>query len=81
MAEKGKIGHDGFGRRLKEAGYREGAENVATGYHLNPAKVVAMWLRSPAHCRNLMNGRFNAAGMDRARRGKMEYWTLILGRE
>jgi uncharacterized protein YkwD len=81
MASEGRIGHGGFSARLRDAGYRDGAENVAWGYRLGPAKAVGMWLKSPAHCRNLMNRRFNVAGMARARKGKAEYWTLILGRE
>lgn len=81
MAQKGKINHDGFSRRLRAGGYRDGAENVAMGYHLSPYKVVRMWLNSPAHCRNLMKRRFNVMGMAKARRGRVDYWTLIMGRE
>ena len=51
------------------------------GYHLSPYKVVRMWLNSPAHCRNLMKRRFNVMGMAKARRGRVDYWTLIMGRE
>ena len=81
MARKGRIGHEGFRSRLQNAGFAEGAENVASGVGLTPRKVLEMWLRSPAHCRNLLNGRYDRIGVARARRGRVEYWALILGRK
>jgi uncharacterized protein YkwD len=80
MARKGRIGHDGFRERLRKSGFSEGAENVASGRRLSPRKVLKLWLASPPHCRNLMNGRYDRIGVARSRRGETEYWALILGR-
>jgi uncharacterized protein YkwD len=81
MAEAGRIGHRGFRDRLHRSGYRTGAENVASGYGLStPGRVIRLWLKSPAHCRNLMNPAYDRIGIARARQGKQYYWTLLLGR-
>jgi len=83
MAAEGKINHSGFSRRLRSAGIPgRGAENVAMGYRMaSPRKVVKLWLGSPGHCRNLMNDRYTLIGMARVKKGRVDYWTLILGEE
>ncbi len=50
--------------RMKKAGYRYRAagENIAAGY-ATPASVVAAWLKSPGHCRNIMNKSFTRLGV------------------
>lgn len=55
----------GPGDRLAAAGLRPSAygENLAYGL-ASPQSVVAGWLSSPGHCRNLMDPRFKRVGLD-----------------
>ena len=60
-------GHDGStpAVRVKRAGYgpfRIVGENIAAG-PMTPAEVTAGWLASPAHCENIMDGRFTQIGI------------------
>lgn len=70
MAKYGQLdhrGHDGStpAVRVQRAGYatsRIVGENIAAGA-MTPAEVTAGWLASPAHCENIMDGRFTQVGI------------------
>ena len=62
--------------RLDRIGYRWSAygENIAQGQHTE-AEVVQNWLKSPGHCRNIMNKSYKEMGVGRSG----NYWTLTFG--
>lgn len=70
MAANGEFGHSGHGgstpaMRVERAGYgqhRIVGENIAAG-PMTSAEVTAGWLASPAHCENIMDGRFTQIGI------------------
>jgi uncharacterized protein YkwD len=64
------------GQRLDRIGYtwRAYGENIGRGYNYEK-EVVAAWIKSPAHCRNIMNGNYKEMGV--ARSGN--YWTQTFG--
>jgi uncharacterized protein YkwD len=70
MAKNGDFdhrGHDGSSPadRIRRAGfgaYRIVGENIAAGA-MTPAEVTAGWFASPAHCENIMDGRFTQIGI------------------
>jgi uncharacterized protein YkwD len=70
MARYGEFdhrGHDGSTpeSRVERAGfgaYRIVGENIAAGA-MSPAEVAEGWLSSPAHCENIMDGRFTEMGI------------------
>ncbi len=76
MTHTGSDGSDP-GERVTRTGYRFSTwgENVAAGYR-TPASVVAGWLGSPGHCRNIMNPAFTELGGARAG----NFWTMVLAR-
>ena len=60
-------GHDGStpAARVDRAGFGEHrmvGENIAAGA-MTPGEVTQGWLASPAHCENIMNGRFTLIGI------------------
>ena len=63
-------GHDAFRHQslwpIINRCHRRGAgENIAWGSgYLSPAKVVDMWMHSPGHRANILNGRFHYLGVD-----------------
>jgi len=70
-------------RRIEAEGYRWSAwgENIAAGYG-TPAATVAAWLKSPGHCRAIMNGAYTQVGVgyavvDGSR--YHDYWVLDFG--
>ena len=70
-------------QRVERAGYRYRAtgENIAAG-QANPDDAVAGWLKSPAHCANLMNPAFTEMGAAFAVDAGSEmgvYWTQAFG--
>lgn len=71
-------GQDGTGAgvRIDAAGYqwRTYGENIAMGYQLEN-DVVDGWLKSPGHCKNIMNASFKEMGV--AKSGS--YWTQDFG--
>ncbi|ATL46592.1 SCP-like extracellular protein [Chitinophaga caeni] len=72
------IGKDGKnpGQRLDAVGYdwRYYGENIAKGPGTE-AVVIAGWLNSPGHCKNIMNANFTEMGV-----GKYgSYWTQTFG--
>lgn len=69
--------------RMEAAGYRGGAmgENIAAGYSTG-AEVVAGWLSSDGHCRNIMDPDFGVIGIGYASvpgSDYTEYWTQNFG--
>ncbi|SDO12126.1 Cysteine-rich secretory protein family protein [Lutimaribacter pacificus] len=87
MAATGRMSHTGrggrkLGARLRDAGYgyRAAAENVAHGYR-DAGGVVAGWMQSDGHRRNILMRDVTQAGAAmRAGGDGRPYWTLILGR-
>lgn len=82
QAANGRMQHEGsdgskVGARVTRAGFtwRTVGENVAWNYP-NVDAVVAGWLASPGHCRNIMNTNFRYMGM-----GETDlYWTQVFAR-
>ncbi len=69
-----------MGDRLKAAGYRPRAwgENLAVGQRSVDSAVRA-WVRSPAHCANIMLPDFTEIGASCVMDGNgRKYWTLML---
>ncbi len=58
----GTDGSDG-GERLGDVGYpwQAWGENIAKGYK-STVRVVDAWVKSPGHCKNLMNEKFTEMG-------------------
>ncbi|MEV6180302.1 CAP domain-containing protein [Streptomyces sp. NPDC052015] len=73
MSHTGSDGSDA-GERITRAGYnwRTYGENVAYGYS-TPEKVMAGWMSSPGHKRNILNCTFKEIGVGLAQPGN--YWT------
>ena len=70
-------------QRMEAAGYNGGAmgENIAAGYSTG-AEVVAGWMSSDGHCRNMMDPDFGVIGIGYARvpgSDYVEYWTQNFG--
>lgn len=72
-------GRDGssVGSRASAVGYNWSsiAENIAWNYPDIPA-VIAGWIDSPGHCRNLMNKSYTEMGVGKSG----PYWTQVLAR-
>jgi len=68
--------------RMRAAGYdhQPVGENIAAGLS-GPAEVVRAWLKSPGHCRAIMDRRARELGVGRAEgSGKYHvYWTQDFG--
>ena len=65
-----------FQQRMRDAGYTglPMAENIASGYATAEA-VMAAWMSSSGHCRNIMSGSGRDIGVGFAN----GYWTLNVG--
>jgi len=81
MLNKSYFSHIGFdksepGDRATQSGYKWSAigENIAKG-HKTVGDVIIGWIKSPAHCRNMMDPEFTEIGATR----KDPYWVLIFG--
>ncbi|WP_322747034.1 CAP domain-containing protein [Streptomyces fagopyri] len=77
MSHRGSDG-SGPGRRITRAGYDWSAygENVAYGYS-TAAAVMAAWMSSPGHRRNILTCGFTEIGVGLAQPGS--YWTQDFG--
>jgi uncharacterized protein YkwD len=67
--------------RMERAGYSyfKAGENIAYNYP-TPADVVAGWLDSPGHCRNILDGDFTEIGVGYyADNGSGHMWTQTFG--
>jgi uncharacterized protein YkwD len=67
MVRTGRFTHgagDAFAKRISATGYhwRAGGENIATGYP-TPRSVVAGWMASTGHCRNILSPSFRDIGI------------------
>ncbi|MBX9398236.1 CAP domain-containing protein [Streptomyces sp. TRM72054] len=83
MASRRTMSHTGSdgsnpGDRITKAGYawRTYGENVAYGYS-SPEQVMAGWMSSPGHKRNILNCAFKEIGVGLAQPGN--YWTQDFG--
>jgi uncharacterized protein YkwD len=67
MVARDDFSHARFVARLGAAHYdwQRAAENIATGYP-SPAAVVAGWMASPGHCRNILDPAFRDVGTGEA---------------
>ncbi len=85
MSEQDYFSHDSldgrdFGDRMEEAGFNGASpwgENIAIGY-TSAKSVVAGWVSSPGHCRNLMDPSYKVMGIGYyvgAKPGSDPYWT------
>ena len=79
MAHKGVDGSSPFDRMTREGyGFRSAAENVAYGFD-DVDSVMAGWMRSPGHRRNIL-GKFSEIGVGRATaRDGASYWCVTFG--
>ena len=84
MARHGFFDHQGSDGsnilgRLRRAGCRPkiAAENIAYGYR-DPSRVVAGWIGSAGHRKNLLLGKARQAGLARADGGGQTYWVMVL---
>ena len=74
------------GQRIARTGYQFSTwgENVAAGYR-NATAVMAAWMRSPGHCRNILNPAFTELGVGYVKRDNdpsryFDYWTQVFAR-
>lgn len=84
MAETGRMAHkvrrgEGFKARLKRVGYRGlAAENIAHGQR-SLGRVLAGWMKSPGHRRNMLHPRMRYFGLAASKKGGRNYWAMVLG--
>ncbi len=86
MAQNGFLSHTGSsgsnpGNRIAKLGYKWAmyGENIGQGYG-TPEEAVQGWLKSEAHCKNIMEPDFRDAGAAYARSSKLRnYWTIDFG--
>jgi uncharacterized protein YkwD len=74
------------GDRIARTGYQFSTwgENVAAGYR-NAQTVMDAWMRSPGHCRNILNPGFTELGVGYVQREGdpsryFDYWTQVFAR-
>lgn len=88
MAGAKRMEHDtGWGKdfasRVKGNGIEgAAAENIAEG-RMDLSRLFSMWMNSPPHRRNMLDGRFSRFGLAYVRDGKnadWRYWALVLGK-
>ncbi len=86
MAASGRMEHTAlrgkdFASRIKADGIAApAAENLAHG-RFDVAGVVDIWMNSPPHRRNMLDGRFTKFGLGHAQgRDGRRYWTMVLGK-
>ncbi|GAA3669270.1 hypothetical protein GCM10022237_31440 [Nocardioides ginsengisoli] len=74
-------GEPRFSTRISRAGYRDWhlvAENIARGYG-SPTEVVAAWMASPSHRRNLLDCRLRDLGVGVVLQAGQLWWTQDFG--
>ena len=64
-----------MGTVLRGCAATRGAENLARG-GVGPERVVGLWMASPAHRANLLDGRLTDAGVAATYAGGA--WTVVL---
>jgi len=78
-------GRADVGDRARQEGYhfKAVAENIAStsGQNSSVATVMNMWMNSPGHRENILNGNYNQIGaaVARASDGTI-YWCVVFGR-
>jgi uncharacterized protein YkwD len=74
MARGGRLSHGNVGARIAAAGFRwtACAENVAQGQR-TAAEVVADWMGSPGHRKNILSAAYTHAGAGRSG----DFWCLV----
>ncbi len=86
MAASGRMNHTtgsgkDFQARIRGNGIRgAAAENIAEG-RMDAARAIDMWMNSPPHRRNMLDGRFRRFGLawaSRPDRPEWRYWAMIL---
>ena len=70
--------------RVDAVGYKWGSvgENIAAG-QFTAQTVMAGWMNSPGHCKNIMNPRYSEIGVACVQRAGTvygDYWTMVLAR-
>lgn len=81
LSSTGKLSHNRLRERIKAVGLKvcrgryAWGENVA--YNASAAKVVAAWLRSASHCRNIMNPSYRLIGVGMIQKGRRQYYTQL----
>jgi len=81
LSKTGQLSHHRMTQRIRSVGIRVCAkrrtwgENVA--YNASAKRVVAAWLRSPGHCKNIMNPRYGIMGVGMIRKGRRQYYTQL----
>ncbi len=81
LSSTGRLSHNRLGARIRAVGLKvcrkkwAWGENVA--YNASAARVVAAWLRSAAHCRNIMNPSFRLLGVGMVQKGRRQYYTQL----
>jgi uncharacterized protein YkwD len=85
MAKQNKLAHEldekGVDSRVKDAGYRfrRVGENVAWNQK-TPAQVLASWMDSEGHRKNILNAEFTEMGMAAVANSQGEiYWCQVFG--
>jgi uncharacterized protein YkwD len=68
------------GDRITAMGYSWtiSGENIAWGQK-TPKQVVESWIKSPGHCQNIMNAKFQDMGIAQARAKNKIYWVQTFG--
>lgn len=88
MAGAGRMEHTtgrgkDFASRVKGNGISgTAAENIAEG-RMDLPRLFDMWMNSPPHRRNMLDGRFTRFGLAYVRDGEKadwRYWALVLGK-
>jgi uncharacterized protein YkwD len=86
MAETGRMAHNTGWRRDFATRMRQdrvgglAAENIAHG-RMDVPEVLAMWMNSSGHRRNMLDGRFTRFGLAHAQDGRdggRRYWAMVL---
>lgn len=67
---------DLFSKIRRTTRARTWGENV--GYGPTPRRVIRLWMRSPSHRHNILNGRFRRCGIGAVKTGRTFWMTLIL---
>ena len=63
MATRNQFRHQSMRRVARACGTRYVGENIAMGRPLGAAQVVSLWMHSPGHRANILNGKFGHLGV------------------
>lgn len=68
------------GRRFSTICEGAYAENIARGQR-SAARVMAAWMSSPGHRKNILNPRYDAIGICALEQGGVMHWVQLFGRD